>query len=110
LSLHDALPICFLLRGFNQSHLLIETFPSLAVENQAIDPRPQSRIHRLRKIVLPPKIKRQVGIEMGENYARQQFYAWSLEQKRNLLGANLFAPGAADVAMRVDPGFDSVLF
>src|SRR4029077_301980 len=64
----DALP-GFLFGGLDRTHLGIETFPSLAVEDQSVDPCPKLRIHNLREIILPPKIERQIGIEMGENDA-----------------------------------------
>ena len=106
---NDAL-LRFVLRGFDQAHLLIEIFPGLAVENQAIDQGPELRIHGLRKIVLPPEIKRKIGIEMRENNARQKFHAWSFKQKGNLLGTDLFAACTAEVAMSVDPCLDPVFF
>src|SRR5437763_1275548 len=98
------------LRGFDALHWLVEGAPFLAVVDDAIDPGPKLRVHRFLKFFLPPEIKRQVGIEMGENNVRKQSRGRSLEQKRKLLGANLLAPGAAHVAMRADPGLDAVLF
>src|SRR5256885_16307008 len=106
---HDAL-FRFLLRGFDETHLRAKVSPSLAVENQPIDPLPKLRVHRFGKIVLPPKIKRQIGIEMGKDNTRQEFYAWTFQRERNLLGTNLFASGARNMAMRVDPRFNAVLF
>ena len=61
----------FLLRRLNQPHLCIEVVPGLAIENEPVDPRPQLWIHRFGKIVLPPKIKWQVRIEMREDNARE---------------------------------------
>src|SRR5438105_880705 len=46
---------------------------------------------------------------MRENDARQKFDAMAFEQKGKLLRANLFAAGTRRVAMRVDPGFDTIL-
>src|SRR5205085_2589294 len=105
---HDSL-FRFLLRGSDETHLRAKIFPPLTVEDQSIDPGPKLRVHRVGKIVLPPKIKWQIGIEMGKNDARQKFYARTFQRERKLFGANLFAPGARDVAVRIDPGFDPVL-
>src|SRR5438046_2623759 len=99
----------FLLRGFNQSHLFVEISPGLAVEDQSIDPSPKLRVHVVREIVLPPKIKRKIGVEMRKHDARQPFDARSLERKRNLFRANLFGAGATDMAMRVDPCLNAIL-
>src|SRR5947207_9527259 len=85
---HDPL-FRFSLRGFDETHLR-EIFPDLAVENQPINPLPELRIHWIGEIVLPPKIERQVGIEMRKDNAWQPFYAGAFEQKRHLLGAALF--------------------
>ena len=106
---HDSL-FRFLLCGFDQAHLPAKILPCLAVEDQSIDPCPKLRVHRVGKIVLPPEIQRQIGIEMGKDDARQKLYARTFQRKRNLFGTNLFTPGARHVAMRVDPGFDPVLF
>src|SRR5207302_4144051 len=106
---HDPL-FRFLLRSFNEPHLCAKVRPSLAVENQSVDPGPKLRIQRFGKIVLPPKIKRQIGIEMGKDNTREEFDAWTLQRKRNLLGTNLFATGARNMAMRIDPGFNAVFF
>src|SRR5580693_2810272 len=70
----------FLFRGFDEAHLRCEISPRLAVEDQSVDPRPKLRVHRFGKIILPPKIKRQIGIEVGENNARQQFYTRPFQQ------------------------------
>src|SRR5207244_9446598 len=105
---HDAL-FRFLLRGFDETHLRAKVSPSLVVENQPIDPLPKLRVHRFWKIVLPPKIKRQIRIEMGKDNTRQEFYAWTFQRERKLLRTNLFVPRATDMAMCVDSGFDPVL-
>src|SRR5437660_5027257 len=56
---------------------------------------PYTTLFRSGKIVLPPKIKRQIGIEMGKDNTRQEFDAWTLQRKRNLLGTNfVFAGGS----------------
>src|SRR5437870_10940514 len=47
---------------------------------------------------------------MGKDNTRQEFYAWTFQRERKLLRTNLFVPGATDVAVCVDPGFDPVLF
>src|SRR5438105_7896617 len=106
---HDPL-FCFLLRGLDEMHLSAKVIPGLAVENQPIDPSPKLRIHRFGKIVLPPKVKWQVGIEVGKDNAREEFYARAFQRERKLLVTNLFAPGAGYVTVRVQPGFDPVLF
>src|SRR5204863_326630 len=104
---HDSL-FRFLLRGFDEMHLTAKILPRLAIEDQSIDPRPKLRVHRVGKIVLPPKVKWQVGIEVGKDNAREEFYARAFQRKRKLLGTNLFAPGARNMAMRVDPGFHAI--
>src|SRR5260370_32359561 len=105
---HDPL-FRFLLCRFDEPHLRAKVFPGLAIEYQPIDPRPKLRIHWFGKIVLPPKIKRQIGIEMGKDNTRQKLNARTFKRERKLLGTNLFTPGATDMAMRVDPGFDAIL-
>ena len=71
----------FLLCGLNQAHLFGKILPRLTVVNDAIDPRPQLWVHRLTKFALPPKVKRQVRIQVREYDAWQETCAWSLEQK-----------------------------
>src|SRR5205807_9214655 len=99
---HDPL-FCFLFRSFDEMHLRVEIFPSLAVENQSIDPGPKLRIHFLGEIVLPPEIERQVGIEMRKDDTGEKFRARTLEQKRDLFRANLLAACPRYMAVRVDP-------
>src|SRR6266480_4112293 len=77
---HDTL-FRFHLRGLNQSHLRVKIFPRLTVVDHPIDPRPKLPIHRLTKLALPPKIKRQVRIEVREYDAGQQIRTRSFEQK-----------------------------
>ena len=60
---HDAL-LRFVLRGLDQTHLRVEIFPGFAVVDEPIDPGPELRIHRIGKFVLPPEMKRQIGIQM----------------------------------------------
>jgi hypothetical protein len=66
-------------------------------------------IHRFAKFLLPPEIERQVGIEVGEDDVGKETALLSFERKRKLLGADLFAAGAGDVAMGADPGMDPIL-
>jgi hypothetical protein len=66
---HDALS-CFLLSGLDQVQLRAKILPSLAVVDDAIDPRPKLRIHRLTQFFLPPEVEGQVGIQVRENNAR----------------------------------------
>src|SRR5260370_32985549 len=73
--------LCFLLRGLNQAHLSGKILPRLTVVNDSIDPRPQLRFHRLMQFALPPKIKRQVRIQVREYKAWQEACAWAFEQK-----------------------------
>src|SRR6202011_3450698 len=84
---HDSL-LRFLLRGFDQAHLRVKIFPRLAIEYQSIDPLPKLRIHRFGEIVLPPKIKREIGVEMGKDNARQECHARTFQRKGDLLGTN----------------------
>lgn len=77
---HNAL-FGFALRSLDQAHLGVEIAPRLAVVNQSIDPRPKLRIHRLSKFRLPPKIEREIGIELGKNNAREEFDRRAFERK-----------------------------
>ena len=58
------------------------------------------------EFALPPKIERQVGIEMREDDIREQIGEGTRERKGELFRTNLFAARAADVAMGVDPRLD----
>src|SRR5438477_8047274 len=89
-------------------HLRVKISPALTVIDDSIDPRPKLRIHRITEFLLPPEIKRQVGIQMREHYAWQQARTTASEQKGNLFRANLLAPGAANVTVGADPGFHPV--
>src|SRR5690242_21934894 len=68
---HDPLPR-FFLRRFDELHLLIEVSPGLAVIDHPIDPGPELRIERRSELLLPPKVKRQIGIEISEDDIRQE--------------------------------------
>jgi hypothetical protein len=98
------------LSRFQALDLGAEIVPALAVVNNAIDPRPELRVHRVGKFALPPEIEREIGIELGKNDVRQEPRRRSFEQKRELFRTDLFVAGAADVAMHVDPRLDPVLF
>ena len=92
---HNAL-FRFRLRGFDALHLRAEVAPCLAVVDHAVDPRPKLRIHRIVKFTLPPKIKGEIGIELGEDNIRQQLRGGTFQQERKLFGTDLFAapPGS----------------
>ncbi len=60
---HDTL-LCFLLCQFNQPDLRGKIRPSLTIVNYSIDPSPKLRIHRLAEFLLPPKVERQIRIQM----------------------------------------------
>src|ERR1700745_3654458 len=77
---HQAL-LRFALSCFDQRHLRWKIVPAVAVIDESIEPLPQLRVHRIVKSPLPPKIKRQVRIQIGENDARQLFGASAFEQK-----------------------------
>ena len=77
---HDAL-FGLALCSLDQAHLGVEIVPRLAVVNQSIDPRPKLRVHRLGKFRLPPKIEREIGIELGKDNAREEFDRCAIEQK-----------------------------
>src|SRR6266705_2363969 len=68
---HNSLPR-FFPRSLEQAHLRREILPGLAVVNEPVHPGPKLRVHRVVKLALPPKIKREVGIEMRKNDAREQ--------------------------------------
>ena len=59
----DAL-FCLSLCGFHETHLRLKILPGLAVVDDSIDPCPKLRIHRLTEFLLPPKIQRQVRIQV----------------------------------------------
>ena len=99
----------FVLRAVSTRRICARNFPIVAVVDEAIDPGPELRIHRIGKFLLPPEMKRQIGIQMRKDDARQQICARSFEQKRKLLGADLFAACATDVTMRADPRFHAIL-
>src|SRR5437867_5872446 len=66
----DAL-FCFCLCGLHATHLCLKILPGPAVVDDSIDPSPELRVHRLAEFVLPPKVQRQVRIQVWENNARQ---------------------------------------
>src|SRR5439155_26163947 len=67
---HDALS-GFLLSGLDEMQLRAKILPCPAVVDDAVDPRPKLRIHRLREFVLPLEVERQVGIQMRKIKAPQ---------------------------------------
>src|ERR1043166_6138489 len=62
----------FALGRFDQSKLLVEITPVFAVENEPVYPRPKLRIHRIMQIALPPKVKREIRLEMREDDVRKK--------------------------------------
>src|SRR6478672_7521227 len=104
----DDAVFCFVLRRLDQLHLLIELAPGLAVVNDPIDPGPKLRIERSAKLLLPPEIERQIGVELREDDIGQETALVPPEKKGKLLGTDLLAAGAADVAMRADPGVHAI--
>src|SRR5581483_12206265 len=62
---------CFALRGLNAAHLLVKILPNLAVKNYAIDPCPKLGVYFRGKFVLPPKIEREIGVQVREDDIRQ---------------------------------------
>src|SRR5438046_7067009 len=71
----------FLLRGLNQSHLRAKIFPGLTVIDYTIDPCPKLPVHRLTKLALPPKVKRQVRIQVRKYDACPPIRASSSSQE-----------------------------
>src|SRR5436309_260211 len=71
----------FLLCGLDQTHLYAKIAPVVAVVDYSIDPRPKLRVNRLVKFFLPPKIKREVRIQIGKDDARQLYGAPAFEQE-----------------------------
>ena len=67
------------LRGFDQAHLPVEILPFLAVVNEAIDPGPKLRVHRIVKLALPPKMEREIGIQMREDDAGKKICTRAFE-------------------------------
>ena len=98
----------FALSFFDQRHLCGEIFPAVGVVDESVDPLPELRVYRVVEFPLPPKIKWQVRIQIGEDDARKLSSASAFEQKRNLFGANLFLPTTTDVTMRANPGFYAI--
>ena len=79
-------------RLLDQTHLRVEIAPRLTVVDQAINPGPKVRIHRIAEFTLPPQIKWKIGIEMRKDNARQQLHARTFERKRNCSEQTCFFP------------------
>jgi hypothetical protein len=94
----------FSLRRLHEPHLVLEVAPERAVVDQPVDPRPELRIDRVRQFALPPEVERQIGIEVREDDAREHPDEAAAQCEGDLLRADLLAAGAADMAMRADPG------
>ena len=77
----DQAMLCFALSCFDQRHLCGEVFPAVAVVDESVHPLPEVRVHRVVEFPLPPKIKRQVRIQIGEDDARKLCSASAFEQK-----------------------------
>ena len=77
--------------------------PLPAVVDEAVHPGPERFIERFGQVALPPKTKRQVGIEMGKNNVGQRMGALAIETKGDLLGAKLAVAFACLMAMGIDP-------
>src|SRR6266478_4397961 len=61
----------FALSCFDQRHLRGKIFPAVAVVDESVDPFPELRVYRIMEFALPPKIKWQVRIQIGEDDTRQ---------------------------------------
>ena len=53
----------------------------MAVVDESVHPLPELRVHRVMEFPLPPKIKGQVGIQIGEDDAWQLCGASAFEQE-----------------------------
>src|SRR6266567_2383225 len=71
----------FALSCFDQRHLCGKIFPVVAVVDESVDPLPELRVHRLTEFSLPPQIKWEVRIEIGEDNAWQLSSASAFEQE-----------------------------
>src|SRR5262249_49722602 len=71
----------FALSCFDQRHLSGKIFPAAAVVDKSVDPLPELHVHRIMEFPLPPKIKWQVRIQIGENDAWQLCGASAFEQE-----------------------------
>ena len=71
----------FALSCFDQRHLCGKILPALAVVDEPVDPFPELRIHRFMKFPLPPKTKRQIRVQVGENDTRQTRGASAFEEE-----------------------------
>src|SRR5207302_7174568 len=71
----------FALSGFDQRHLRGKIFPAVAVVDESVDPLPELRVHRVMEPPLPPEIKWQVGIQIGEDDAWQLCGASAFDQE-----------------------------
>src|SRR5262245_17406366 len=71
----------FALSCFDQRRLRGKIFPAVAVVDESVDPFPELRVHRVVEFPLPPKIKWQVRIQIGEDDARQLCGASAFEQE-----------------------------
>src|SRR6476646_2425125 len=70
----------FALSCFDQRHLRGKIFPPVAVVDESVDPLPELLVHRVMEFPLPPQIKWQVRIEIGEDDAWQLCGASAFEQ------------------------------
>src|SRR5947207_14221710 len=76
----------FALSCFDQRHLCGKIFPVVTVVDESVDPFPELRVHRVMEVPLPPEIKWQVRVQIGEDAAWQLCGASALQQESNLLG------------------------
>src|SRR6266404_9971688 len=77
---HNTL-VGLLLHQLEQTCLRAKIAPAMAIVDHAIDPRPKLWIHRFAKFFLPPKIKRQVRIQIRKDDAGQLRGAPAFEQE-----------------------------
>ena len=77
---HQAL-LRFALSCFDQRHLRAEIVPAVAVVDESVDPFPELRVHRVVEFSLPPEIKWQVRIQIGEDDAWELCGASAFEQE-----------------------------
>ena len=94
----------------NQLELLCRRLPLRAVVDEAVHPSPELFVEGFAKVALPPKVKRQIGIEMRKDDIRERAYHIAIQLKGDLFRADLVLTLSGEVAVCVDPRFGAWLF
>ena len=84
--------------------------PRVAVDDEPVDPAPESRVRIGMQVALPPEVERQVGVEVGEDDAGQATGGGPVELERELFGTDFFFARFAQMAVGGDPRVDAGSF